>query len=60
MSRMLSAPSSPAPPHRRPEDAKRRDDRLRHIHRMTREQQEALIEEARAARLREQQGRNSG
>jgi hypothetical protein len=31
--------------------AKRRRDRLRHIHPMTREQQMALVEEARAARL---------
>jgi hypothetical protein len=33
----------------------RRKDRLRQIHETTREQQQALIEEARAARLREQQ-----
>ena len=31
--------------------ARRRRDRLRHIHPLTREQQIALIEEARAARL---------
>jgi hypothetical protein len=34
--------------------AKRRREHLRHIHRMTHEQQIALIEEARAARSREQ------
>jgi hypothetical protein len=34
---------------------KRRREHLRHIHRMTHEQQIALIEEARAARMREQQ-----
>jgi hypothetical protein len=34
--------------------AKRRLEHLRHIHRMTHEQQIALIEEARAARSREQ------
>jgi hypothetical protein len=34
--------------------AKRRWEHLRHIHRMTHEQQMALIEEARAARAREQ------
>jgi len=34
--------------------AKRRREHLRHIHRMTHEQQIALIEEARTARSREQ------
>ena len=35
--------------------ARRRRDRLRHIHPLTREQQLALIEEARAARLAQEQ-----
>ena len=35
----------------------RRVERLRHIHRMTHEQQIALIEEARAARTQEQDQR---
>jgi RNA polymerase sigma-70 factor (ECF subfamily) len=37
--------------------AKRKLERLRHIHPMTHEQKIALIEEARAARLREQEQR---
>jgi hypothetical protein len=40
-------PSSPQPP----KQTARRRERLRHIHPLTREQQMALIEEARAARL---------
>jgi hypothetical protein len=55
MSRMLSAPSSPHAEHRRHKQNWVREGRLRQIHRMTREQQEALVEEARAARLRGQQ-----
>jgi hypothetical protein len=35
--------------------ARRRRERLRHIHPLTREQQVALIEEARAARLAQEQ-----
>ncbi len=35
--------------------ARRRRERLRHIHLLTREQQLALIEEARAARLAQEQ-----
>ena len=35
--------------------ARRRRERLRHIHPLTREQQLALIEEARAARLAQEQ-----
>jgi hypothetical protein len=51
---------TPAPPRaERPNGlAKRRLDRLRHIHPMTREQQMTLIEEARAARLAEQERRD--
>jgi hypothetical protein len=54
MSRMLSAPSSPHSEHRRHKHIKWREDRLRQVHGMTREQQEALIKEARAARTEEQ------
>jgi hypothetical protein len=50
-------PFSPNSEHRRPKDiAKRRRDHLRHIHQMTHEQQLALVEEARVARTREQEG----
>ena len=53
--RSSSIQSSPNPEHRRPTDiAKRRRDHLRHIHRMTHEQQLALVEEARVARMQEQ------
>ena len=55
MSRMLSAPSSPQAKHHRHKHTKWREDRLRQVHGMTREQQEALIKEARAARTEEQQ-----
>ena len=55
MSRMLSAPSSSDPECRQPKDTKHRKLRLRQVHQMTREQQEALVEEARAARLPDQQ-----
>jgi hypothetical protein len=55
MSRMLSAPSSPHSRHRQHKHTKWRKDRPRQVHGMTREQQEALIEEARAARTKEQQ-----
>jgi hypothetical protein len=54
ISRMLSAPSRPQSDHRRHKDSRRCEDRLKQVHGMTREQQEALIEEARAARLKEQ------
>lgn len=47
-------PSAPQA-HLSKDGAKRRREHLRHIHRMTHEQQIALIEEARAARTREQQ-----
>jgi hypothetical protein len=57
MSGLLSVPSFPHPEHRRPKERMRRKDRLRQIHETTREQQQALIEEARAARFREQQRR---
>jgi len=47
--------SNPTPKaHPTTSGAKRRREHLRHIHRMTHEQQMALIEEARAARSREQ------
>lgn len=46
--------SSAAQIHRSSDEAKRRQKHLLHIHHMTHEQQMALIEEARAARLREQ------
>ena len=55
MSRMLSALSSPHSKHRRNKHTKWREGRPRQVHGMTREQQEALIKEARAARLRELQ-----
>ncbi len=48
------APPSAAQAHLAKEGAKRRRKHLRYIHRMTHEQQMVLIEEARAARLREQ------
>jgi len=43
--------------HHQSEDTKRREDRLRQVHGMTREQQEALIAEARAARQPQQKER---
>ena len=47
--------SGPTPrTHSATSGAKRRREHLRHIHRMTHEQQMVLIEEARAARSREQ------
>jgi len=49
--------SSAAQAHLAKEGAKRRREHLRHIHRMTHEQQMELIQEARAARLREQNQR---
>jgi hypothetical protein len=52
---MLSAPSSPHPEHRQHKHTKWREHRLRQVHGMTREQQEALIKEARAARTEAQQ-----
>ena len=55
MSRMLSAPSSPHSKHRRHKPTKWREGRLRQVHGMTREQQDALVKEARAARTEEQQ-----
>jgi hypothetical protein len=55
MSRMLSAPSHPHSQHRRHKHTRWREDRLRQVHGMTREQQEALIKEARAARTEAQQ-----
>jgi hypothetical protein len=55
MSRMLSAPSSPHSEHRRHKHTKWRERRPKQVHGMTREQQEALIKEARAARTKEQQ-----
>ena len=55
MSRMLLAPFSPQSKHRRHKHSKWREDRLRQVHGMTREQQEALIADARAARTEEQQ-----
>jgi hypothetical protein len=56
MSQTPSAMSISAPPgtHLLKDGAKRRREHLRHIHRMTHEQQIALIEEARAARSRAQ------
>jgi hypothetical protein len=55
MSQTPSALSTSAPKtHLSREGTKRRREHLRHIHRMTHEQQIALIEEARAARSREQ------
>ncbi len=58
MQQTLSAASSSAPQaHLSKGGAKRRREHLRHIHRMTHDQQMALIEEARAARLREQDHR---
>jgi hypothetical protein len=55
MSQTPSTMSAHAPTAHLPrEGAKRRREHLRHIHRMSREQQIALIEEARAARSREQ------
>ena len=56
MSQTSSAISTSAPPgtHLSKHGAKRRREHLRHIHRMTHEQQIALIEEARAARAQEQ------
>jgi hypothetical protein len=56
MSQTPSATSISAPPgtHLPKDGAKRRREHLRHIHRMTHEQQIVLIEEARAARSREQ------
>ncbi len=50
--------SSAAQAHLSRDGAKRRREHLRHIHRMTHEQQIALIEEARAARAGEQQALN--
>jgi hypothetical protein len=55
MSRMLSAPSSPQSKHRRHKHTKWREDRLRQVHGMTREQQEALIAESRAARQQQKE-----
>ncbi len=49
-------PSAPQA-HLAKDGAKRREEHLRYIHRMTHDQQMALIEEARAARLREQDHR---
>jgi hypothetical protein len=46
--------SSPSGTHLPRDGAKRRREHLRHIHRVTHDQQIALIEEARASRLREQ------
>jgi hypothetical protein len=56
MSQTPSAMSISDPPgtHYPRDGAKRRREHLRHIHRMTHDQQIALIEEARAARSREQ------
>jgi hypothetical protein len=51
------ASSSAAQAHLSRDGLKRRREHLWHIHRVTREQQMALIEEARAARLREQDQR---
>ena len=52
-----SSALSPLPPqaHLAKDGPKHRREHLRHSHRMTHEQQIALIEEARAARMREQQ-----
>ena len=52
----ILSPSAPQA-HLSKDGAKRRREHLRHIHRMTHDQQMALIEEARAARLREQDHR---
>jgi hypothetical protein len=55
MPQTTSAMSTSAPrTHLSMEGAKRRREHLRHIHRLTHEQQIALIEEARAARSQEQ------
>jgi hypothetical protein len=56
MSRMRSAPSSPDPDHRRHQSTRQREDQPRQVSGMSREQQRALIEEARAARTKEQHG----
>jgi hypothetical protein len=50
--------SSVAQAHLSRDGAKRRREHLRHIYRMTHEQQIALVEEARAARAREQQAQS--
>ena len=55
MSRMPPAPSSPHSERRWHKHTKWREDRLGQVHGMTREQQEELIKEARAARTEEQQ-----
>ena len=54
MSRLLSAPSSPDPEDRRHKNTKQREDQPRQVPGMTGDQQRALIEEARAARTKEQ------